>query len=143
MDEQQPAEPVPAKQVAQLRRLTGLPWMDGKRLLASLTSAERTRLIEAAEAAGPGGIARDPIEDDPAVRPLFLAVCAQADREVQEWHRQRIAELEQQSPAVAALFRNGRGLCHRQWALIKKLLHEQHGIEWQSPAEMNPWVIYD
>jgi hypothetical protein len=76
IDEQQPAEPVSAKQVAQLRRLTGMPWVDCKRFLASLSSTARIRHIEAAEAAGPRGILHDPIEDDPAVRPLFLAVCA-------------------------------------------------------------------
>ena len=142
MAEVQTTPPVSAEQVATLRRLTDLPWMECKRFLASLSQAERERYIAAAEA-NPGGILRDPIEDDPAVRPLFLAACEEAAREVQEWHRQRIAELEQSSPAVADLFRSGRGLCHRTWDRIKELLRERHGIEWRSPREMNPWVIFD
>ncbi len=115
MAESQSTMTVPAEQVAHLRRLTGLPWMQCKRFLASLSPAERERYIAATEAQ-PGGILHDPIEDDPAVRPLFLAICEEATSEVQKWQRQRIAELEQQSPAVADLFRSGRGLCHRTWA---------------------------
>jgi hypothetical protein len=142
MAEAEAVVPVPAEQVQRLRQLTDLPWMECKRFLASLAPAERTRFIEAMRE-HPGGILRDPIEDDPAVRPLFLAACEEATREVREWHGQHIAELEQRFPAVADLFRSGRGLCHRTWARIKELLRERHGIEWRSPRELNPWVIFD
>ena len=77
MEEAQTTTSVPAEQVAHLRRLTDLPWMECKRLLASLSQAERERYIAAAKAI-PGGRLHDPIEDDPAVRPLFLEVCKEA-----------------------------------------------------------------
>jgi hypothetical protein len=142
MAEAQPRVPVSAEQVASLRRRTGMPWMECKRFLASLTPAERDKYIAAA-GVQPDGFLHDPTEDDPAIRPLFLAVCEEATREAEEWHRQHIAELEQEYPAVADLFRRGQGLCHRIWARTKALLRERHGIEWRSPAEVNPWVIFD
>jgi hypothetical protein len=49
MAEARPPVPVPAEQVARLRRRTGMPWMECKRFLASLTLAERDRYIGAAE----------------------------------------------------------------------------------------------
>jgi hypothetical protein len=140
--EARPCVPVSAEEVARLRRRTGMPWMECKRFLASLTPSERDKYIVPAEAQ-PDGPLHDPIEDDPAIRPLFLTICEEATREAEEWRRQRIAELERQSPAVADLFRRGQGLCHRIWARTKALLRERHGIEWRSPAEMNPGVIFD
>jgi hypothetical protein len=136
-------EPLTAEQVAHLRRLTGLPWMECKRFLESLPQSERERHLAAAAEAKPGVILRDPIEDDPNIRPTFLAICEEVAKEVLEFHQQRITELEQQSPAVADLFRGGRGLCHRIWHRIKELLWERHGIEWRSPREMNPWTVFD
>jgi hypothetical protein len=49
MAEGQPPVPVPAEQVARLRRRTGMPWMECKRFLASLTPTERDQYIAAAE----------------------------------------------------------------------------------------------
>ncbi len=34
------------------------------------------------------------------------------------------------------------GTCHRYWARKKELLR-RFGIEWKSPAEMNPFTIFD
>ncbi len=34
------------------------------------------------------------------------------------------------------------GFCHKLWAMKKVLLREQ-GIEWKSPKELNPHIIYD
>lgn len=55
MAEAEPTVSVIAEQVATLRWLTDLPWMDCKRFLGSLTPAERERYIAAAESQ-PGGI---------------------------------------------------------------------------------------
>ncbi len=142
MTEAEAVVPVSAELVQRLRQLTDLPWMECKRFLTTLTPDKRALYIEAIQN-NRNGILHDPIEDDPTVQSLYLAACEEATREVQEWHRQHIAELEEQSPAVADLFRNGSGLCHRIWARIKELLRERHGIEWRSPREMNPWVIFD
>jgi hypothetical protein len=117
--------------------------MECKRFLESLAPSERALFIGAAEARRKGDILRDSIENDPTVRPLFLAAREEATGEVQEWHRRRITELEQSAPAVASMLRSGRRLCHRIWARTKEILRERHGIEWRSPGEMNPWVVFD
>lgn len=35
------------------------------------------------------------------------------------------------------------GFCHRYWSTKKKILREQYGIIWYTPAECNPDIIYD
>jgi hypothetical protein len=65
---------------------------------------------------------RDPIEDDPKLRPV-----------IEEAH----------ALAIAAEPTRGRGSCHRLWHAKKKILKERFGIEWFSPAEMNPGTKFD
>ncbi len=36
-----------------------------------------------------------------------------------------------------------RGFCHLYWDTKKKILLEDYGITWYSPAECNPDIIYD
>lgn len=36
----------------------------------------------------------------------------------------------------------GMGFCHMYWACKREVLDE-YGIEWRSPATMNPWVRFD
>jgi hypothetical protein len=133
---------VSANQVQRFRSATGLPVMECKRFLASLSPTDRSAYIELAESQ-PGRPLHDPIQDDPAIRPLFLAASEEAAREANEWHRQRMAELERESPSVAALFRSGRGLCYVVWARTKELMKERHGIDWRSPKELNPLTRFD
>ncbi|MDE6013283.1 MAG: hypothetical protein K2G91_11255 [Prevotella sp.] len=35
------------------------------------------------------------------------------------------------------------GLCFRIWSVKRDLLKEKYGIEWRSPAQMNPRVLFD
>ena len=35
------------------------------------------------------------------------------------------------------------GLCHLFWIYKKQVLKEKYGIEWRSPSEMTPHVIFD
>ena len=35
------------------------------------------------------------------------------------------------------------GFCHVVWRHKKRILREQFGLEWQSPAELNPHIWYD
>ena len=37
----------------------------------------------------------------------------------------------------------GMGFCHIYWYEKKKILKEKYGIEWKSPAVMNPGVMFD
>lgn len=37
----------------------------------------------------------------------------------------------------------GRGYCHEYWRRKKQLLKEMYNIDWSSPAELNPGVLFD
>ena len=39
--------------------------------------------------------------------------------------------------------RTGIGSCHIYWAYKKRLLREKYGIDWRSPAELNPGTLFD
>ncbi|MBQ4585894.1 MAG: hypothetical protein IJA82_06770 [Clostridia bacterium] len=39
--------------------------------------------------------------------------------------------------------RRGLGYCHLYWATKKRILKEKYGIDWKSPAELNPGVLFD
>ena len=37
----------------------------------------------------------------------------------------------------------GMGYCHLYWGAKKRILEEDYGIEWKTPNELNPHVLYD
>ena len=37
----------------------------------------------------------------------------------------------------------GLGSCHVYWANKKIILREKYGIDWKSPAELNPFIHFD
>lgn len=47
------------------------------------------------------------------------------------------------SKRAAAEVEVGFGQCHAHWALQRKILAEEYGIDWKSPAQMNPNVCFD
>jgi hypothetical protein len=65
----------------------------------------------------------DPISDDPAY--------AWAIKEAGERAKEEVGH-----PFVM-------GTCHRVWNRKKEILKEEFGIDWYSPREMNPRVIFD
>jgi hypothetical protein len=133
---------VPANLVIRFQRATVLSVLQSRQFLAQFSSNQQVQCVEIAEQHR-GKEIYDPVEDDPSVRPLYESVCEAAKQEVEAWHQQQIEKLERRSPEVAELFRSKRGLSHRYWARVKQLLWERHQIEWRSPAEMNPWRIFD
>ena len=66
----------------------------------------------------------DPLEDHPRLR----RVIAKAERE---------AELE-----LADVPRS-LGFCHVVWETKKRILREKYGVDWHTPVEMNPGVLFD
>lgn len=40
-------------------------------------------------------------------------------------------------------FDNYIGYCHDFWAAKKKILLEEYGIDWKTPAERYPTIIFD
>ena len=37
----------------------------------------------------------------------------------------------------------GLGFCHIYWAYKKEILKKDYNIDWSSPAEINPGIIFD
>lgn len=35
------------------------------------------------------------------------------------------------------------GFCHFYWGMKKKILKERYGIDWKTPAEEHPEIIFD
>jgi hypothetical protein len=68
----------------------------------------------------------DPIENDPQYKGVFLKIDVEVKKKL-EGH-----------PMQGKL-----GYCHIFWETKKKILKEKYGIDWKSPAEMNPDVFFD
>ncbi|MBD1812991.1 hypothetical protein NDA07_01485 [Microcoleus vaginatus DQ-U2] len=66
----------------------------------------------------------DPIEDDPK----FKSIIEAAEREAE-------AELANEPEVL--------GYCHQFWSTKTRILKEKYGVDWKSPAEMNPDVLFD
>jgi hypothetical protein len=72
------------------------------------------------------GLDRDPVEDDPRYVEVFRTI----DDEVKE-------------SLASDPRRGGEGFVNIYWEAKKRLLKQKYGIDWRSPGEMNPHVIFD
>ena len=72
------------------------------------------------------GLAYDPVEDDPRYAEVFKTI----DDEVKEL----LADHPQ---------RGGEGFVNIYWSTKKSLLKRKYGIDWRSPGELNPHVLFD
>ena len=68
---------------------------------------------------------RDPIEDTPEFKEIVSEVDAQAHEEAL-----RFCSI-------------GHGFCRIFWLQKQRILKSKYGMEWQSPAELNPGIEYD
>jgi len=66
----------------------------------------------------------DPQEDDPKLGPIIKEACIEANQQVCGGKPLQL------------------GQCHEIWARAKQILKEK-GIDWKSPADMNPNRFYD
>lgn len=69
---------------------------------------------------------RDPIEDDPKFRPIIDAVNERVEQEL-----------------VELGIKDQWGSCYTKWDIKKRILHHEYGIEWQSPKDLNPRIVFD
>jgi hypothetical protein len=67
---------------------------------------------------------RNPTEDDPRLADLI-----------------RKAKLEAEESTRA--FAGRLGYCHMLWINQKRILRDKYGIDWKTPAEMNPEADID
>ncbi|NMC04755.1 MAG: hypothetical protein GYA24_06065 [Candidatus Lokiarchaeota archaeon] len=55
-----------------------------------------------------------------------------------------ISEANQEAEKAVVIVKKGEmGYCHAFWAAKKRVLKEKYGIDWKSPAELNPHVMFD
>lgn len=53
-------------------------------------------------------------------------------------------EKELHEKIVAVIGKGGyMGYCHRYWSVKRRILREDYAIEWKSPAQLNPGVMFD
>lgn len=72
------------------------------------------------------GLYYDPVEDDPRYAEVFRKI----DAEVQE----ALANHPQ---------RGSMGFVHLVWETKKRILLQKYSIDWKTPAELNPQVMFD
>lgn len=60
----------------------------------------------------------------------------------QQWE-EIIDEVDKKTYENLAGIPHGRGFCHTLWDEKTRILREEYGIEWKSPAVMNPDVKFD
>ena len=63
-----------------------------------------------------------------------------------EWtaeYEDAIAEAEEKAHAELADTPRGMGFCFAYWPTLRSILARDYGIDWHSPAEMNPGVRFD
>lgn len=104
---------------------TGLPLGRAKELLSAMPPETRERVLLAVKQKGDRRLLVDPIETDSALA---------------EWVHEAAAEANRAADSAG---HRGRGRCHFVWSMQKQILAERHGINWFSPAEMNPAVVFD
>jgi hypothetical protein len=132
---------ISAEVVMRVHRATGMPSQHCKQHLERLSPTHITKLLDAT-ARQRGPTYHDPVEDDPLLSGIFQ----QARREAQaladeEIERRREEYRRDGLESVEFLLK--RGHCHRVWHIMQRLLREQHGIEWFTPAQMSPGVCMD
>jgi hypothetical protein len=118
-----------AELLLRLRRTTGMGWFESVLFAWGMQHLLLERIVQAHETQNRDREDRwdsihDPIED----QPQFSVILKAADREV-------AAELQGQPLR--------RGFCHRVWYIKKRILQERYGVQWFSPAEMNPGTRFD
>ncbi len=92
-----------------------------KKLSKMFSSEELMRIIRSPWI---GRLKPDPIEYSPEWQEIYYKV----QEEIDELFKDR---------------RRIRGICHYIWREKKRILKEKYGIDWRSPAEMNPRVRFD
>ena len=103
-------------------RATGCTMPIARSILEEMQPKMRNRVLLAVQTQNPEDGLRDPIELDEIFGPLVEAAAAKAEQNVE--------------------YRD-MGACHMIWAEQARILKEEHGIDWYSPAEMNPFSLYD
>ena len=58
-------------------------------------------------------------------------------------YQKQIAEATKAAEEECKKIKGKMGYCHALWGAKKRILATKYGIEWKSPAEMNPYCKFD
>ena len=116
-----------AEDIMRFRRTTYLGVLAARDFLLNQPQELCERMLRAGETQRRPGSLHDPIEDDPQTAALITVAYARAESEVE------------------AAFGSGyfRGRCYPLWRSVERILREEHGLQWYSPARMNPTSVID
>lgn len=106
------------EQLRQVRRATGMPVLLCRDWLSKASPSLRERLLLAAKQRGSPEqfcLLHDPIEDDPKFQSALREATIEAEAETSKYDL---------------------------WTVKQRILREKYGIQWFSPAEMNPGVHF-
>jgi hypothetical protein len=67
----------------------------------------------------------DPAEDDPRLATVLLRATLEVEVE------------------LAGEDRTQMGFCHLFWHTKQRILWERYGVDWRTPVELNPLIIFD
>ena len=127
--------------IGAVRRPTGMPVIYCRDWLRGLPVTHRQKVLEAVRRRPTSSVLSDPIEDDSSPADAFAAARHKADQVVQATVAAEQARLRADGHEQLAALR--RGTCHLYWGHLKRLLKEEHGIDWLSPADMQPSARFD
>jgi hypothetical protein len=130
-----------ADQIARLREATGMGWLEARMFLAGRPGELCDRIVTAKERQK-DRLLHDPIEDEPGFAQQFEDARRQAEEAFRSWVAERNAEYLRRG-LTNMVSERPRGGCHFVWREMKKVLLEQYGIKWFTPAEMNPGSRFD
>jgi hypothetical protein len=134
--------PVDNQLIIRLHRATGQPILLVKEHLQQFHPDDQMAGVIAAESQR-CSFFTDPLEYHETIGPIIREVLSSVAERVQAEHERRISELRKTDPNMADLFSKGLGLCHRIWRESKQQLKAEYGIDWRSPAELNPGAVFD
>ena len=121
-----------AERIKRIHEATGLGWIAAKEFVEHRPDELVSRIIEAKEKQS-DRILHDPIEDRPEMAATFDVVRRRAEETLDRW-----------TATVSDGFRKRPlGSCHLVWSEMRKVLKEEHGVLWFTPAEMNPGSVFD
>ena len=150
---QLPAEPGPtydpgppsAQLVMRLHRATEVSVALARAFLDDQPRELWERILRVAETCGetpPNGF-HDPQEEDPHLGPIIARILEEAAAQAEREDEERLAEAKHLAAPGQEPYCSRLGTCYRIWRVAKERLRSEQGIEWLTPAEMNPHCVFD
>lgn len=127
----------PKPLVMRLQRLTRSSPLHCQWVLSGIPSSDQERYVKYHEK-NRLDILYHPLEADPANAAIFEEVHRDAAALTEAYCQEQQREHEENGTYFSRM-----GMCHYHWGRMAELLRERYGLEWKSPAQMNPNSNFD